>query len=183
MGYDMEKFMGIYHAHKNMVFKVALHYVKNPEDAEEVMQDVFEELFKIENPVKDEKVRSYLIQACKHTSIDMLRKQKHFATNSVEWEQKGREPIVDSVEDSYMEDCFHQESEEFCACIMSELYQHNREWHRVIHMMYYLEMPGEEIARQLEIDTEVLYSRLYRARKWLQKKFKKQYRRLRRRET
>lgn len=183
MGYDMEKFVGIYHTHKNMVLKIAQHYVKNLDDAEEVMQDVFEELFKAEVPVKDEKIRSYLIQASKNTSIDVLRKKKHFCMDSSDDERQWKEPTTDSVEEGYMEAFIRRESAELCDCIMHALYCHNREWHQVIHMMYYLEMSGEEISEQLGIDTEILYSRSYRARKWIQKKYKEQYRKLRRRDT
>lgn len=180
MGYDVDEFMGIYHAHKNMVFKIAQHYVKNLDDAEEVMQDVFEELFKAEIPVQKEKIRSYLIKASKNTSIDVLRKKKHFCVDGFDGEQQWKELMTDSVEVTYMEAFVRREFEELCNCIMSELYCHNREWHQVIHMMYYLEMSGDEIAKKMGIDTEILYSRTYRAKKWIQKKYKERYCKLRR---
>lgn len=59
--------------------------------------------------------------------------------------------------------------------IFAALYKHNPRWYDAIRYVYYLEIPQSAVAERMEISIEVLHSLLYRARKWIRKKFGVEY--------
>ena len=52
------------------------------------------------------------------------------------------------------------------------LQEENKMWHDIIECIYFLEMPHDEVARLLDITKSVLYSKLYRAKKWFAKRYR-----------
>lgn len=58
------------------IYRFILKNIKNKENAEDIMQDVFEKLWlKLEN-VSFDKSKTYLFTAAYHTMIDLIRKER-----------------------------------------------------------------------------------------------------------
>lgn len=64
--------------YSDTVFRVAFQYLKNRADAEDILQDVFLQLFKSPPPleVRDERLKAWLIRVTINKSKDALRSYK-----------------------------------------------------------------------------------------------------------
>lgn len=60
--------------------------------------------------------------------------------------------------------------------ILTELYERRKEWYDVVIDVCILEMSYEEAAKHLGITMEMLRARLFRARKYIRKKYGEEYR-------
>jgi RNA polymerase sigma-70 factor (ECF subfamily) len=82
-------FEKIYHTYKNDVFNLALHYVLNREDAEEITQDVF---LKVHNKLgsfrMDASLKTWIYRITVNQALDFLkaknRKKRFFLRNSMQ---------------------------------------------------------------------------------------------------
>jgi len=67
----------LYRAHSKALYNTALRIVRDPGEAEEIMQDTFLKYFTREIPVLSEAKRyAWLRKVCIHMSIDALRRRK-----------------------------------------------------------------------------------------------------------
>lgn len=67
----------IYHEHKNLVFNLALKYLQNQEDAEEVTQDVFVAIFsKIESFNNQSQLSTWVYKITINKSLDYIKAKK-----------------------------------------------------------------------------------------------------------
>ncbi len=74
---EKNKFEQIYHIHKNTLFFQALKIVKNENDAEDILQEVFIKIaknIKSIDDVKSKETISFLIVITKNTAYDYIRK-------------------------------------------------------------------------------------------------------------
>jgi RNA polymerase sigma factor (sigma-70 family) len=80
---DQEAFRRVYEQTKTRVFNLALGYVRNREDAEEITQDVYVELFRAAGSFKgDASGTTWLYRIAVNKSLDFLKhrkRQKRFA--------------------------------------------------------------------------------------------------------
>ncbi len=70
------QFKEIYEAHKNLVFNLALQYCQNPQDAEEITQDVFlnvHQKFHSFNNQSD--IKTWIYRICINKSLDFIKKK------------------------------------------------------------------------------------------------------------
>ena len=69
-----EQFTRLVSQHIDMVFRVALNYLKNPQDAEDITQTVFEKLLREKKPFdSDEHIRNWLIRVAINECRKLLR--------------------------------------------------------------------------------------------------------------
>ncbi|MES2762071.1 MAG: RNA polymerase sigma factor [Bacteroidota bacterium] len=67
-------FEEIYHLHKNMVFNLALQYVQNTEDAEEITQDVFVSIHQsIDSFNQNSKLSTWIYRITINRSLDYVK--------------------------------------------------------------------------------------------------------------
>ena len=66
----------------------------------------------------------------------------------------------------------------FIEDIFGELYRMNERWYDAITITYLLEKPQKEVAEELGVSLEILHSMLYRAKRWIRKKYREEYDRL-----
>ncbi len=73
----------IYHIYKNLVYNLALHYVQNVEDAEEITQDVFLSVHdSLENFRQESKISTWIYRITINKSLDFIKsrnRKKRFA--------------------------------------------------------------------------------------------------------
>ncbi|WP_296969573.1 RNA polymerase sigma factor [uncultured Eubacterium sp.] len=137
----------------NRIYLIALSYLKNHDDAEDVMQDVFLKLWKTNKQFNgDEHIDKWLTVTCISKCKDHFRLP--FIKNSVS---------LDDAKDLYTFDTV-QNYDVFNA-VMS-LPQKER---LIVHLFYFEDMPIEEISKAAKIKPSTVKTRLYRARKNLKK--------------
>lgn len=135
--------------HKNMIFRLAMTYLKNIQDAEDITQDVFIKLFKYKKTfrtVEDEK--AWLIRVTINASKDLLKSA---------WFRK----TVPIAEDLVFEDQKHND-------LFYAVHQLETKYRSVVHLYYYEDYSMKEIAKILRIKESTIQTRLYRARKQLE---------------
>lgn len=67
----------VYHANKELVYNLALHYVQNEEDAQEITQDVFVSVYhSLDSFNHNSKISTWIYRITIHKSLDFLRSKK-----------------------------------------------------------------------------------------------------------
>ncbi len=179
-----EDFDSIYRAYSADVYRASLHIVKNSEIASQMMQQAFANFYYKAETVNPGCVKAYLICAARNLSKNYVTskdyKLRYEPRNSANDEENisQPEPSVPSTEETYFDSYEKDKRSKFGNEIMTEVQKHNPEWHEILYDMFYLEKDHDEIAVELGISKEVLYSRLYRAKKWIRKHFDNQMKQL-----
>lgn len=72
-----DSFEAIYHRHKGLVYNLALNYLQNTEDAEEVAQDVFLKVHQLYRNFKGEAdIRTWIYRITVNQCLDVIRHKK-----------------------------------------------------------------------------------------------------------
>ncbi len=135
--------------YKNMIFRLAIAYLKNIQDAEDITQDVFIKFYKHKKGFKtanDEK--AWLIRVTINASKDLLKSA---------WLRR-TVPIVDDIP------FVHEEQSD----LLYAVHKLEAKYRVVIHLYYYEDYSVKEIAKVLGIRETTIQTRLYRARKQLE---------------
>lgn len=173
-----EKFDRIYRTYQNDVFKISLYYTKDEHIAQDISQKVFYQFYLHFDSVNKDSVRAYLIRSARNLSYNWLRDMKR-EVNGELLDTIPEENVPHySTEDEYIREEQEREAKEFVAILMERLREENESWYDIVNLVYCMEKPHDVVAKELGITREVLYNRLYRAKKWLRKKFEDEYNKL-----
>lgn len=147
-----EQFTRLVRRYIDTVFRVALNYLKNPADAEDVTQITFEKLLKEKRPFEgDEHVRAWLIRVAVNECKKLLRSP---------WRKT--EPIEDYLTAVAFDNPAH-----------SELYRAvmglPKKYRITIYLHYYEGYSTVEIGKILHIPKNTVCSHLKRGRELLRK--------------
>lgn len=173
-----ERFDSIYKAYADQVFRIGLYYTKDAYVAQEISQKVFINFYKHFDEIRKDGIRSYLIRSAQNLSYNWYRDNKREREQveiSEVLDSADLEPWIMSVEESYIEKDRKEAFEQLRKSIFQRLKDENEAWYDAVMLVYCMEKPHEQVAEELGISKEVLYSRLYRARKWIQRNFKEEY--------
>lgn len=88
---DRHAFQQVYEGHAEKVYNTALSYVQDRQDAEEVTQDVFTNIFR--NAAKfrgDSALSTWIYRITVNTSLNHLKKKRRFSF--LEWGQEDKDP-------------------------------------------------------------------------------------------
>lgn len=87
MRVDKEKFNSCYETYHDMLFKIAILYVKNTSDAQDVLQEVFIKYLKYSKPFPSQQdEEKWLIRITINQCKDMLRRFWRRNQNSLEYD-------------------------------------------------------------------------------------------------
>jgi RNA polymerase sigma-70 factor (ECF subfamily) len=137
----------LYQQHKNMVYRLALSYVKSIPDAEDICQSVFLKLLEKGHTIHTGKERAWLASVTVNLSRDHLRRQTRCKT----------QPLTEAL--TFETDA---QSDIFWAVMALP------ETERIpLHLHYYEGYSTREIAQILHITQTAVTTRLARARKHL----------------
>ena len=142
--------MDLYAQHKNMVYRLALSYLKSRPDAEDVTQQVFLRLLERQGEISSGKERPWLASVTVNLCRDVLRSASRSRTESLSEElvfQDGRQREV------------------FRAVM--ELGEQER---TVVYLYHYEGYDTREIAQILKISRTAVTTRLCRAKQHLKEK-------------
>lgn len=137
--------------YSKLVYRIAMSQMGNQSDADDVYQDVFLQLMRYINRIKDEEhLKYWLIRA----TVNRCKKQ--FLSS---WWRKTIAFTPEMVADK----------EELPSELYFLVQNLSPKYRSVIHLHYYEEYTVEEIAEILKIKEGTVKSRLFRARKTLEK--------------
>ena len=169
-----ERFEEIYRTYQNDVYKISLYYTKDEYIAQDIAQKTFYKLYLHFENVNLDSVSSYLLRCARNLSYnwlrDMKKEQGDYIDNIPE-----ESAILLSVEDEYIRDEKERERQEFASEILHRVLEENESWYDILNLIYCLDKPHDEVARELGISRDVLYSKLYRAKRWLRKHYEDKY--------
>ena len=145
-----EQFTHLVRRYIDTVFRVALNYVRNPADAEDITQTVFEKLLREKKPFEgDDHVRNWLIRVTVNECKKLMRSP---------WRR------VETIEDYLTAVAFDNPAQ-------SELYRAvmglPRKYRMAIYLHYYEGYSTREIGEILRIPKNTVCSHLKRARELL----------------
>lgn len=163
---DKDAFNELYSRYGRFVFNVAYKLTGTIVEAEEVTQEVFEKIWTKRNTyMLDKKVTTWMIQICKNTAIDKLRRKKRLS------------PIDEYQLDFIVDETINLDDEVEINTIreklmeaISNLPEKQRE---IIRLIYFEGMTQREIAASLEIPLGTVKSRLKLAMSKLKNHFKR----------
>lgn len=140
--------------YQDMVYRVALHVLGSPADAEDAVQEVFLRLFTFDKPfASSEHLRRWLMRVTINTSRNMLK--SWWRRRRVSLDEVPETPVFDSPEES-----------ELYTVVLSL----PEKYRTVLDLFYYEELTTAEIAELLGISQSAVTTRLARARKILKDK-------------
>lgn len=138
----------IYQAHKNAVFRLALFYLNNAADAEDVTQTVFLKYILHRRRLSVGKEKSWLLRVAYHECVEWFRQKKHFTDAPVP-----ELVVYDPLDGELREALLGLGEEERVA----------------VYLYYYEGYSTLEIAKLLRVSRTCVTTRLYRARERLRK--------------
>ena len=172
---DFEK---VYEENVSVVYRTALYYSKKEDVAEEITQEVFLKLYISKENVNAEAVNAWLVTTAKNMVRNRKRDGWHEILKGDIFEDEDSDLLVCSTEEGVMTVLHDREYHEFVEKIFSDLHRMNERWYDAITITYLLGKPQKEVAENMGVSLEVLHSTLYRAKKWIQRKYREEYDRL-----
>lgn len=142
-----EQFCQVLHDFKDTVYRVALNYLKNPHNAEDVSQEVFLRLYRTPNAPKDpDHIKAWLIRV---TLNECKRSFSSPWNKLVSIDEQLTLPSFDSPE---------------LSDVYSAVMDLPQKYRVAIYLHYYEGYSTGEIASMLGVSTSAICSRLERAR-------------------
>lgn len=167
-----DRFDAIYDSHVNLVYQYAVVKVKSSDLAKEFVQQVFMNFYEKMDEISEDLIKPWLLLCCKREIIDYFRKTE-IKSRSYNPNIRVEDDIV--VEDNAERIIEQMVQEELTFHIMECLRRKNESWYEIIEAVGLLEMTQEEAAEHLGISPQVLRAKLYRARKFIRKKYGEEY--------
>lgn len=146
---------------KENFYRLAYSYVKNQEDALDIVQDSIHKAMLSFHTLQDEKVlKSWFYRIVVNTSLDFLRKHRRVSivdAETIEYMSPGKEDIYDNLD------------------LERAMEQLPPEYRNIIVLRYFEDLKIEEVAAVLEENTNTIKTRLYKALKLLRIEMKDDY--------
>ena len=145
MRIDNYNFASAYERHKNTVYSVIFSYVRNKEDALDLMQETFIRLLKADVEFEsDEHVKAWLIRVACNLCKNLLRDNSKFSGDEIP-----EQPYYDNHEDD---------------TVLQKVMQLPEKYRIPIHLFYYEDYSIQQIAEVLHIREGAVKVQLKRGR-------------------
>lgn len=172
------RFDSVYEQYKNQVLKTAAHYINVRENANEVMQETFIELYVHWEDVEKDKIENWLVKVAKNKSLNWNKKMMRELPGS-EPEESGRSLFTSqNPEEEVLHKMYKETIGKFSEELFTALYRENVRWYEAVRLVYGLRLSYQQAAKEMGISIAMLNSMLYRARRWAKKNYEAQYRML-----
>lgn len=166
----------IYEKYAEYVYKTALYFCGNHHTAEEITQTVFLKYYINMGNVEAEGVKSWLAVSAKYMAINYKRDlEREILLEEILYGEDRDSDGNFSAEEAYIEKLHTEECRVLLENIFTELYYYNSRWYDAITITYLLGKPQKEVADIMNVKIEVLHTMLYRAKKWIKKKYEEQF--------
>ena len=170
---NADAFSALYESTQNNMYYLALKYMKNPDDAKDVLQDAYIKAWQSLPTLKDpEHFPAWLGRIVANTAKNMLVKKKPDLFSELEKENEDGDEFVFQIEDentSYQPELNYTQKE--TQILVRELIDSLSDEQRFCILMYHLEGQSiKEIAETLDVSENTVKSRLNYGRKALKNK-------------
>ncbi len=157
---ERETFTQAVEQYQDTVFRVALHALGGPQDADDAVQEVFLRLFRYGGDFESgEHLRRWLLRVTVNVCRDALKSP--WRKRRVDLEEVPEPPVFDQPEDGEL----------YRAVLaLSEKYR------TVLDLFYYEELSVKEIADLLHVSPSAVTTRLSRAREALKRQLGEEWR-------
>ena len=169
-------FKEIFDQHKRMVYNLSLHYVWSKEDAEEITQDVFIQVFRhIEQFRHESQLRTWIYRITIHTALEFLKKKarkkrgggwKALFIDSPHWNDKELIPFAHPG--------FDLEQKEQVEQLMRWIFELPDKQRDAIVLTKLEALSYQVAADCMQISVKSLENYIFRAKKNIQEKLEKQ---------
>jgi len=162
------EFTILFNKYKKRIYSYALKMLNDKMRADDIVQDVFIKLFEnLNNIYNKQSVHFWLFKTARNEIMAFFRntKNKKLFSNAVDLEDVEIETTNSLIDDI--------ENKELNRLILNELENINEDFREVFVLKEYSGLSYKEIASLLEIDEELVKSRLYKARQKLINKISK----------
>lgn len=145
---EKEMFNSAARQYQDMVYRVALHALGSPQDAEDAVQEVFLRLYTWEKPFEGpDHLRRWLIRVTVNVCRDALKSP--WRRRRVPLEELPETPVFDRPEQGEL---------------YREVMRLPEKYRTVLYLFYYEELTVKEIGQVLGLRTTAVTTRLHRAR-------------------
>jgi len=169
---DSESFQVLFDGHRERVFSLAYHYLKNQADAEDVMQETFIKAYHGLPGYKPDKglnFSSWLNRICINASIDSLRKSRGKDVRALDPEEAANTPAPSNSSDPE-KSARNREIRERIDQALNKLSPKQR---MIFTLRHYQEYSIREIAEHMESTEGSIKKHLFRAVEMLKKRLRR----------
>lgn len=154
---ENQEFEIAYGLYADMLYRLAFSYMKNKEDAEDVVQEVFTKYFcGLHLPMKGEQEKAWFLRVAINQCHDTLRKKGYRMHASID---EVAETAAEESDTGHLKDALQKLAEKY----------------RGVVILHYLEgYSVEEIAKILQLSTSAVKMRLKRGREFLKEELEKE---------
>lgn len=159
---DTNAFSQLVDRYKDLVYTLAIRMLKHKEEAEEVAQDTFIKVYKSLNKFKgDSKFSTWIYRVAYNTCLDAIKKNKkhindveidEFTYNKLDTIDNALDNIIKKERSQLIKNCINQLPEDSSA---------------LLTLFYFEELSLDEISKIINVETNTVKVKLFRARKKL----------------
>jgi len=162
--FNKHQFEELFHEQFNMLCRFAFGYIHDRDSAQEIVQDVFINLWqKKETITADKSVKSYLYTSVKNRCLNYIRDHKKFRSHYLDVELEMEIPVTDV-------DIFSvSETQDKINTALDKLPEKCRQ---VFEMSRFEEMKYKEIAEKMDISIKTVEVQMSKALKILREELK-----------
>lgn len=140
---------GLFDSYADMVYRIALNIVRNREDAQDIVMDVFMALMKQCSFNDEGHIKAWLIRTAENKSINVVKSARVRKT----------QPLDEMLENTMSAPLNQQEHE-----VLDMVMRLPDKLKTTVYMYYYEDMSAYEIGKVLGISVNTVYKRLERGR-------------------
>lgn len=172
-------FEEIYEEYASLVYRIIMYHSVDSDTAEEIMQEVFMKLYINKENVNPKAIRAWLVTTARNMACNYKRDSWYetLLLDDLDDDNNGLF-VMDSLEDDFLEALKESDCSALAEKVFEDLYRKSPRWYEAVTIAYLLEKPQKEVAETMGVTLEQLHGILYRARKWIQAKYKEEYDRL-----
>lgn len=165
---DQRAFRQLYLLFADKVYNTALSYVQNEQDAEEITQDVFTNIYKNASKFKNEAtVSTWIYRITVNASLNTIKKKKRFSFLKIGG--------IENTTPDFEHPGILLENKENAKALFKVLYTLPDNQKSAFILSYVEELPRQEVADILGVSLKAVESLLQRAKKNLRGKLIKLY--------
>ena len=175
------EFEKIYQLYFREVFLYVRSLTPDEVTAEEIAQDAFFMAYVQNGNESKQQIKAWMLMLAKYRAMNYIRDHKREVSleEITMSEEKYPDALVDDSSEEYVIAMLKEQGfRKLGIDIFRELYQKKARWYQAVTLVYYVDMPQKEAAKQMGVTLYALEGMLKRARKWMIKRYKDEYDRL-----
>lgn len=168
-------FDAVYEEYRHEIFRAALVSIHNPNDAEDIAQEVFIRYYIYSSHSEVSNPKSWLMVTAKNLAYNYV---KHAKYERLLHEEENMELLLEcepDLADTFFENMWKREILEYTDRVLEVVKARKKKWYDALIYAYCMEMPRQDIADCMDISLDALSSMLQRAKNWIKENYKDEF--------